>query len=288
MRKIGYYLAFPILYLTSLLPLWLLYLLSNVLNFFIFNIFGYRKKVILENLKNSFPEKSGNEIHKIYKDFCQFFCDLTLESLKLLTISEKKLKKIVLFEDTTLLERFKREGKSVILVLGHFGNWELAGARFSLEPIHQLIVIYHPLGNKYFDHLVYKLRSRTGTKLLAMNETLRGMIKNKNTITATGFVGDQRPAPSASIQMTFLNQDTTVFNGTEKIAKKFKYPVIYFSIKPKKRGLYELKAELLSENPEETAEEEISKMHMKRLEKDILEKPAYWLWSHDRWKYNRK
>ncbi|WP_020531625.1 lysophospholipid acyltransferase family protein [Flexithrix dorotheae] len=288
MRIIGYYLSLPFIYLTSILPFRILYLLSDILNFFIFNLIGYRKKVILENLTKSFPEKSPKEIHMIYKDFCRFFCDLTLESVKLLTISEKKLREIVFFEDPSLFEKYFKEHQSVILVLGHFGNWELAGARLSLEAIHQLVVIYHPLGNKHFDKLVHKLRSRTGTELLSMNETLRGMIKNKNRVTATGFVGDQRPSPTADIHMTFLNQETTVFNGTEKIAKKFKYPVIYLSVKPRKRGLYEIKTDLLCENPELTKEEEISKMHMKRLEEDIKENPAYWLWSHDRWKYNRQ
>jgi KDO2-lipid IV(A) lauroyltransferase len=120
-----------------------------------------------------------------------------------------------------------------------------------------------------------------------MNETLRGMVRDRKELTATAFIADQTPQPNGAYWTTFLNQDTPVFTGTEKIAQKFKYPVIYISIKRPKRGLYAMEAELLVENPEDTSENEISELHTKRLERDIVENPEIWLWTHRRWKHKR-
>jgi len=265
-----------------------LYLLSDVTYIVLFRIIGYRKKVVLTNLRNSFPEKSEQEIRMIRKNFYHYFCDLVLETLKTLTISPAAVKRHILFKDISVLERFKAENKSVILVMGHFGNWELGGPIFSLQKQHQLYVIYHPLQDKRFDGLVYRIRSRFGTKLYAMNDTLRGMISNKNTLTATAFIADQTPLPANAYWTTFLHQDTPIFTGYDKIARKLNYPVLYISIDRVRRGLYNLTCEVLVENPSATEENEIADLFTKRLEKDILAKPEIWLWSHKRWKHSRK
>jgi len=131
------------------------------------------------------------------------------------------------------------------------------------------------------------MRTRLGNRLYAMNETLRGMVRDRKELTATAFIADQTPQPNGAYWTTFLNQDTPVFTGTEKIAQKFKYPVIYIAIKRPKRGLYEMSAELLVEHPENTTENEISELHTKRLERDIVENPEIWLWTHRRWKHKR-
>ncbi len=287
MAAVAYYIAFPIIYLISLLPFRLLYIVSDFFYFLIFIVIGYRKKVVYENLRNSFPEKSDKEINQIVRKFYQYFCDLTLETLKTLTISKKAVRKHVKFEDMSLFEKYAKENQSIIIVMGHLGNWELGGARVAVEDYHQLYVIYHPLSNKYFNNLIVRMRTRLGNKLYSMNETLRGMVRDRKDLTATAFIADQTPQPNNAYWTTFLNQDTPIFTGTEKIAQKFKYPVVYVSILRPKRGLYEMKAELLIEKPEETAENEISELHTKRLERDIVAHPHIWLWTHRRWKHKR-
>ena len=173
------------------------------------------------------------------------------------------------------------------MVMGHLGSWEMGGAYFSLLPLHQLYVIYHPLANKHFDRLLYRMRTRSGTKLYAMKDTFRGMIKNRKEVTATAFIADQTPSPDNAHWMTFLNQDTAVFKGTETIARKLDYPVIYLSVIREKRGQYTVHSELLVEHPQELSENELTEMHTRRLEQDIINHPETWLWSHRRWKHKK-
>lgn len=287
MAAVAYYILYPFLYLLSLLPFRVLYIISDFLYFVVFTLAGYRKKVVYQNLKKSFPEKSDAEIDRIARKFYHFFCDLILETIKTLTINERSLRKHISFDDTSLFEKYAAQNQSVIIVMGHLGNWELGGARFAVEPQHRLYVIYHPLSNKYFNNLIVYMRTRLGNRLYAMSEVLRGMVRDRSELTATAFIADQTPQPNGAYWTTFLNQDTPVFTGTEKIAQKFKYPVIYLSIKRPKRGKYVMECELLVEKPENTTEHQISEMHTKRLEKDIINNPEIWLWTHRRWKHKR-
>jgi KDO2-lipid IV(A) lauroyltransferase len=185
-----------------------------------------------------------------------------------------------------LFDRLAEEGKSIIIVMGHKGNWEWAGNTFSILCKHQLYVIYHPLENKYFNRLVYNMRCRFGTKLIAMRDTYKDMLANKNELNATAFIADQAANPQGAHWMTFLNQDTPVFKGTEKIAQKIKYPVVYVSLKKVKRGYYEVYAEELRWSADR-GENEITELHTRKLEQDIMEEPETWLWSHRRWKHKR-
>lgn len=171
--------------------------------------------------------------------------------------------------------------------MGHLGSWELGGGYFSQLPLHQLYVIYHPLANKYYDRLFYRMRTRLGTKLYPMKGTFRGMIKNRKEVTATAFIADQTPSPGNAHWMTFMNQDTAVFKGTETIARKLDYPVIYMSVIRENRGQYKLHSELLAEHPQELSENELTELHTRRLEQDIINYPETWLWSHRRWKHKR-
>ncbi len=287
MAALLYYISIPWLYLISWLPFWALYLLSDGMRFLLFGLIGYRKKVVLTNLRNSFPEKSEVEIQTIARQFYRNFCDLVLETLKTLTIGPAALKKHVLFEDRSVFQQYFDQEKSVIVVMGHIGNWELGGARFALEPIHPLYVIYHPLHNPYFDRLVYHMRTRMGNRLYAMKDTIRSMMANRDQVTATAFIADQTPSPQSAYWTTFLNQDTPIFTGTEKLARKLGFPVIYVSLHRVKRGLYAIKPEVLIEDPKSTAPNEISEMHTRRLEQDINAYPDTWLWTHRRWKHKR-
>jgi len=290
MSKIAYYIVLPILYIISLLPFPVLYLLSDVIFFIVYYLFGYRKKVVYRNLKNSFPHKSEDELLKIQRDFFRHFCDLILETLKTLTITKSQIIKRCQFTNRTieLFNELNSREQSCILVMGHFGNWEWAGSAFSLTFKQQLYVIYHPLRNKNFNNLVYRMRTRFGTKLYAMRDTVREMLKNKQETNATAFIADQTPAPESAYWTTFLNQETPVFWGTEKIAQKLNYPVVYVTINKTKRGYYSINASYLIMDPKFSKEGEISELHTRKLEDDINLQPENWLWSHKRWKHKRR
>lgn len=284
-----YSISLPFIYLLSLLPFRALYFLSDCLHFVLFTLIGYRKKVVQHNLKNSFPEKSPEEIDRISRAFYRYFCDLFLETFKTLTISKSSMLKHcgITANAQSLFDSLARDNKSFVIVMGHKGNWEWAGNTFSLCCKHQLYVIYHPLSNQNFNKLVIRMRTRFGTKLIDMKNTFRDMAKNRKELNATAFIADQSPPPETAYWMTFLNQDTGIFKGTEKIAKKLDLPIVYVSVKRLKRGYYMLDAELL-ETPENAAPGEITTIHTKRLEQDIIDQPETWLWTHRRWKHKKE
>ena len=290
MSTVGFYIALPFLYLISVLPFPLFYLLSDGVYFLLYKVIGYRKKVVYANLKNSFPEKSHEELKAIEKKFYKYLCDLFLETLKTLTISKEQAVKRCAFNESTItiFKELHEQKKSCIVVMGHYGNWEWAGNSFSLINPQQLYVIYHPLSNKNFDKLMYNMRTRFGTKLYAMKDTMREMIRNRNEVNATAFIADQTPAPESAYWTTFLNQDTPVFWGTEKIAQKLNFPIVYVTVNRVKRGYYEVNSEYLVMEPKNTKEGEISELHTRKLEKDIKAQPEIWLWSHRRWKHKKK
>lgn len=289
MGVIIYYICLPFIYLLSLLPFPLLYLVSDGLYGILYYVIGYRKKVVFKNLKNSFPGKTDQEIKRIRKEFYHYLCDLTLETFKTLTISKSTMLKRCSIESDTmkLFNQLAEENKSFILVMGHWGNWEWAGNSFSLLCKHQLYVIYHPLSNTYFDGLIYRMRTRFGTKLIEMKDTYREMAARKNELSATAFIADQTPSPEGAFWTRFLNQDTPVFKGTEKIAQRMNYPVVYARVRRRKRGFYEISSDMLFENPASTGADVISAAHTKALENDIIAQPEIWLWSHRRWKHKR-
>jgi len=282
-----YYLILPFIYLLSLLPFRVLYAVSDFMFFIVYHVLKYRRGVVETNLSNAFPQKTGAEIQSISRKYYSYLCDLTLETFKTLTISPKKALKHCYLQDPGFLKKLHEEHKSIIVVLGHFGNWEWAGNTVSLGSPYQLYVIYHPLTNKNFDRLIYNMRTRFGTKLIPMKNTLRDMVKNKDEVNATAFIADQTPHPEHAYWTTFLNQDTPVYEGTDKIARMMKYPVVYGKVKRVKRGYYEIELEMLVEKPQETSYGEISERFTRRLEEDIIDAPETWLWSHRRWKHKR-
>jgi KDO2-lipid IV(A) lauroyltransferase len=285
-----YYIALPFIYLLSLLPFPVLYGLSNVVYVLLYGVLGYRKKVVVTNLRNAFPEKSEQEIRQLCRAFYRYFCDLFLEVFKTLTVSPETMLKHCRFspQAQVVFDELAERNQSVVLVLGHLGNWEWAGNTFSLLCKQQLYVIYHPIANPYFDRLTYRMRTRFGTKLIAMKDTYRAMLAQKQELSTTAFIADQTPsAIHTAYWTTFLNQDTPVFPGTEIIARKLNYPVVYTRVKRLKRGYYEIDAEILVADPAETIEGEISEKHTRRLERDIIEQPETWLWTHRRWKHKR-
>ncbi len=288
MAALLYYILIPIIYLVSSGPFWLVYGMSSGLYLLLYYVVGYRKKVVKENLQKAFPEKSDEEIAKITKEYYKYLCDLIFESLKTITWSEKDVRKRVKMHEVEMMDRLYEQGKSIIIVMGHLGNWEWAGPGFSLNYKHQLYVVYQPLSNKYFERLFSGSRTKFNTKIVPRKDTLRNMISNKKTISATALIADQAPTPvNTAVWMNFLNQDTPVFNGPEKIAKMLDYAVVYMDVQRVKRGYYEVVPTLLFDKPKETSDLEITLAFNKLLEQGIRERPETWLWSHRRWKHKR-
>ncbi len=272
------------------MPLRVLYIFSDIIFFIVYHLVAYRKQVVHTNLKNAFPDKSDKEIRKTGKEFFSHFCDSFVETIKLWTISEKEIKKRCKFLEPEFFDRYKESGKSVIAILGHYGNWEWMSS-FPLWKDVNLLPIYKPLHNKVFDKLYIELRERFGAKTLPKDDTLRTMLgyRNRKEFTITVFLGDQTPNKQSIHYWTrFLNQDTPILQGTERIAKKLDQAVIFINMQKVKRGYYEVEFIPLFDHPKETEDYEITEKHTRSLEEIIRKQPAYWLWSHKRWKHKKE
>ncbi len=285
-----YYIFYAIVWTLSWLPLSILYGLSYVVYVLAYYVVGYRRKVVRQNLLNSFPDKSEEEIVKIEKDYYLHLADTLVETIKLLHISDEEMKKRMYFSNPEELGRFFDEGKSVVILLGHYGNWEWITSVYLFY--HDIVggELYRPLNNKYFDQFFLKLRSRFGTVNIPKNDAFRAIVNyNREGKTfGLGFIADQTPsANNLHYWATFLNQDTPFLNGAERIARKGDYAVVYFDVQKKKRGYYTCDILTLTEHAKETAENEITDRYVELFEKTILRNPAYWLWSHRRWKHKR-
>lgn len=282
MSRLFYYL---VLKPVSLLPLSISYLLSDIMYLVIYRFTKYRTSVVRANLKNSFPEKSDSEILQIERDFFRHLCDVIIESIRLFSISESEMRRRFKINNPEIFHDLYEKGRSVILVGGHYNNWEVAARGFNLDSPHQAVGIYSPLRDKFFEKKMNDSRTKFGVEIVPKSMTPRAFVTNKDRLTMTIFGADQSPTGAKKVQwMNFLNQETAVFLGTESFAVKYNYPVVFIRIDKVKRGHYEGKLEVLSENPAVTAPGHITVQHTKYLEKIIEENPQYWLWSHKRWK----
>ncbi len=288
MQAVGFYLLYPLLYSIASMPFWCLYKVSDCL-YYVLRLSGYRKKVVVMNLRNSFPEKTEDEINVLANAYFRYLCDLILETLKTLTMSAEESRARCVFHSSPWFDKFYEEKRSCIILMGHYGNWEWAGPSFTLKSRFQLVVIYRPLSNKYFERMMSGMRTRFGTQISPVNQTLRDMVANrsKGIVTATAFIADQSAPADNAYWTTFLHQDTSVFTGPEKLAIKFDYPVVYMDIQRPRRGYYEITPVLLFDEPKKTVPGEISEAFIQRLEKQIKLDPTPWLWSHRRWKHRR-
>ena len=288
MSKIGTYIALVFLWLHSLLPFFVLYLFSDILYQFI-RLIGYRRSVINENLRYSFPEKTKEELRSIRLKFYRGFCDTLVETIKIPSISEKQMRKRVQVKNVEYLNKLADEGKDVVAVMGHYACWEWVSS-INLHTKHLSCATYRPLKNKVFDEYMLKLRSKWGSLNFTMKDTMREIVKlrRKNQRFLIGLIADQSPDLFKIQYWTqFLNQNTAVLLGPEKMAKSLKAPVVFLKMWRIKRGYYELEVVPLVESPEHTDEFEVTENHLKYLEKIILERPEDWLWSHKRWKYSK-
>ncbi|MCW3070226.1 MAG: Lipid biosynthesis acyltransferase [Bacteroidetes bacterium] len=283
-RLLYYLVILPI----SSLPFPVLYALSDFLYVIFYHVTGYRKKVILGNIQRSFPEKTEKEHIVICKKFYHHFCDLTLESLKTFTISEKQVAKRVIFKNPELIDKYYEQGRSVIIAGGHYNNWEIFAVAVDALIKHKAIGIYKPLSNKYFDEKMRNTRSKYGLYMISTRDVKKVFDEEINNLTATIFAIDQSPSnPDNCYWMEFLNQETGVLFGAEKYAREYNYPVVYGRINKEKRGHYSFEFFEVTDKPLETAYGEITEKATKMLEQDIRNQPEYWLWSHRRWKHKK-
>jgi KDO2-lipid IV(A) lauroyltransferase len=270
--------------LLALLPLWVLYFLADFLCFVAFRVVGYRKRVVWQNLKNSFPEKSDQELRKIQKQFYKHLAEVFVETLKVLQISDKELKKRIKIQNLDLLTRRLQEGRTVLVLTSHLFNWEWLSHIVAIEQKFPLYFVYQPLNNKFFDKLMLRLRTRFGQKAIKMQNVLKDILKNHNQARIVALLADQSPTGNEKDHWTtFLHQETAFFAGTEKIALKLQLPVLFGGVKRLKKGYYELYfAEIY--HPKDLPSTNITETYAILLEKQICETPANWLWSHKRWK----
>ena len=286
--KVVYYLVLATCYTLSLLPLRVLYVIADILYYFLYYIIRYRQHVVQKNLETSFPDKSEAELLAIRHGFYHFFCDYLVESIKLLTIRKEDLRRRLVFKGTHLLDQSINEGQSCAIYLGHYCNWEwVTSLPFWVTPKAQCGQIYHPLENKDFDQLFLRLRQRMGAVCIPMSETLRRLsdYRRQQQPVVIGFISDQVPLwTNIHHWCDFLHHDTPVLTGTERIARKLNYALFYLDIKRVRRGYYEAEIKLITRQPQQSEEFEITDRYFQLLEESIRWAPEYWLWSHNRWK----
>jgi Kdo2-lipid IVA lauroyltransferase/acyltransferase len=275
--------------LFSKLPFFVLYGISDFAYFLIYRMIGYRKKVVFENLYNSFPEKSEVEIKKIAKQFYHHIADIFVEFLKGYSITEEEMMKRAKILNPEILHNYINKGQSVIFISGHIGNWEWIVHALYLTGV-KVDVVYQKLSSPFFNKLTYFIRSRFGTApLIEKDDTIRLTIERKDIVRALGLASDQSPNYWKSAYWTdFLHQDSGFFTGTERIARKFDYPVIFVDMWKVKRGFYEVEfIEIAKPDYKDLPSGEITERFVRILEKSIQKHPSEYLWSHRRWKHKR-
>ena len=287
-----YYILLGVWCLFSLLPLRIHYIISDFLFWLLYKVIGYRRRVVWKNLSASFPEKSEAELKEIERGFYHFLCDYFVETVKMMTISKKEIKKRMVFKGIEDLDEVIESGQSIALYLGHYCNWEwVTSMPLWVTPKVQCGQIYHPLENKYFDKLLLRSRQRLDALCISMQDTLREVVryKREGQPIMIGYISDQAPNwVNIHHWVDFLNQDTPVFTGTERIVKKMNHAVFYVDMRRIKRGYYEAEFKLMTRDPKELEDFKLTDMYFDMLEKSIRRAPEFWLWSHNRWKRTRK
>ena len=292
--KLVYYLVFALWYLLSLLPLRLLYVFSDILYYPLYYCFRYRRKVVRENLANSFPGETEEEIIETEKKFYHFLCDYMVETIKLFTMSKKEMRRRMTFGGVReIVRKMEEENKTFCFVyLGHYCNWEWIASLPYWCPEDVLCgQIYHPLYNKAMDKLFLRLRNHFGGECIAMKETLRRIIELKRAKQKTiiGFISDQAPKWNSIHHWTsFFHRETPVFIGTERIGKQVDALIYYADVKRTKRGYYHCEFKQLATDAKEVPDYELTDKYTRLLEEMITNYPEFWLWSHKRWKRTKE
>lgn len=275
-------------YLTQLIPFWLVHLCASILAFLLQYVVNYRLAVVRQNLKNAFPSYTNAALKEIEKKFYLNFCDVLLENLKLNSISKKTVRKRMKFLNPEVFSDIAETGKGAMLIGAHYNNWEWMGLSLSTYLNEKMFSVYKPLNNKLSDRLMLNARARFGANIIPMQQFPKVVLKNKNRGAVHLMIADQSPHRSKlDFFCSFLNQDTPVYLGAEKLMKAANLNLYFVEVHRVKRGFYEMK--IVPLNEQSTNEKgQATKMHLSHLEKMIINSPESWLWSHRRWKHSRK
>jgi Kdo2-lipid IVA lauroyltransferase/acyltransferase len=272
--------------LISRIPLFVLYGIADFVSFIAMHVVGYRKKMVLANLRHAFPEKSEKELKQIAAGFYKNLADVAVETLKLLTISKKELQKRVKIIDFHLLDNPVKSGQPVIIMTSHQSNWEWMLQGTYVHADFEIDAVYRPLTSNFADKLMLAIRTRFGVNAITDRQVVREVARRRNIPRLVALVADQRPQfGDNSYWAPFLNREAPFFRGGEKIAKATGYPIVFSQMVRVKRGFYELRLHQLASPPYEQEGVQILDSYIAMVEKAIREYPSDWLWSHNRWKY---
>lgn len=285
--KILAYCCFGVLWITSVLPMRVHYILSDVIFFLVYRVAGYRRRIVRMNLTTAFPEKSEEEIRTVERAFYHWFCDYLVETVKLMTISADEMRRRMVFKGTDIIDRLVSEGVSCGVMLGHYCNWEwISTLPLAVSEKSVCAELYHPIENPDFNRLFLYIRQRFNSVCIPMEETLRHIVKyqHEGRPLVIGYIADQKPNwRNIHLWTPFLNHLTPVFTGSERIIKRTRQAFFYGDVHRVKRGYYECEFKLIERDTEHFPDFELTKRYMQELEKTIRRDPALWLWSHDRW-----
>jgi len=288
MQFLLFIMVYPLLWCISILPFRLLYFFSDIVYLLVYYIIGYRKSTVRHNLEMAFPDLSSAERLKIEKDSYHHLCDMFLEMIKTLTISDREISKRFTFSNLEVYTDLEKKGKSIALMLAHYASYE-----WVISMNHHIkfkgFAIYKKIANPHFDKLVRDIRSKFKATLITTKETIPTIQSNeKNHILGVyGFASDQSPKASKAYHWTtFMNIKTPVHTGAEMLAKRFDMNVIFLRVKKIKRGYYEAGFEVLSENSKSVPDYQVTDHFLRLVEEQIHEFPAYYLWTHKRWKHS--
>lgn len=278
-----------VLQIFRFIPFPVLYALSDALAFFLYHVIGYRRKVVYDNLRRSFPVKTDQEIKALARAAYRNLTDVTLETLKSFTLSIPEMERRCLCLNPEILNHSLDQGQSLILTGSHLGNWEYSGLSMPPQFHGATVTAYKPLTNKKMDVYLNRARSRTGMEMAAMDEVFREIRKRSGEPTVFILLADQSPSSRKSAHwVEFLGQETASLPGADVLGRKFGLPVFYYRVRrTHRRGFYEVEFAEICSNPAAAEEMSITRAFAKRLEADIREHPEQWLWSHKRWKMSR-
>ena len=288
MMRILYKFIFGLLYLLSLLPLRVLYIVSDFFYLLVYHVVGYRKRLVRRHLAESFPEKSETQRRAIERGLYSWFCDYLVETIKLLSVNRRWMMRHMRFTGTDKVNEAIERGQSVGIYLGHFCNWEwITSLPLWVTQAAQCTQIYHVLENKEFDRLFLHLRSRFGSESIPMAETLRRIARYRaeHQPIIMGYISDQIPFwNNIHHWLDFLHHDTPVLTGTEKIMRGTRQAVFYIDVRRIRRGYYEAHFVPITDHPEQTTEWQLTDRYFQLLEASIRRQPECYLWTHNRWK----
>ena len=293
LKQTAYYILFGIWWLVSHLPLWFLHGVASVASVFLFHVIRYRRKVVHENIKSAFPELSSRERLIIERKFFTHFCDLMMESVKFFSISKKEMRRRMKFKGIELIEESCRNGRSCGVFLGHYGNWEWISSMplWIDQNLCQCTQLYHPLENYVTDQLVLYTRKRFGGKNITADKSIKYMVNymRQGKPILVGFIADQGPSWESIYHWNnFLHHETPWFTGAERIMQKLDMDVYYLEVRRVKRGYYEAEYKRITTEPKKFEQFKLTDIYSEMLEETIKRDPAYWLWSHRRWKRSKE